>query len=107
MTTIGWWVKQRTRELGLRIALGATRGTVTGLVFRQGLAIAVVGIVVGCAIAAGATRYLQGWIYGVTPLDPKTFVACCAGMLLVAVLAISLPVRRATSVDPVVALRTE
>jgi putative ABC transport system permease protein len=107
MTTIGWWVKQRTRELGLRIALGATRGTVTGLVFRQGLAIAVVGIVVGCAIAAGATRYLQGWIYGVTPLDPKTFVACSAGMLLVAVLAISLPVRRATSVDPVVALRTE
>jgi putative ABC transport system permease protein len=107
MTTIGWWVKQRTRELGLRMALGATRGTVTGLVFRQGLAIAVVGIVGGCAIAAGATRYLQGWIYGVTPLDPKTFLACSVGMLLVAVLAISVPVRRATSVDPVVALRTE
>ncbi len=107
MTTIGWWVRQRTRELGVRIALGATRGAVTGLVFRQGLAIAAVGIAGGCAIATGTTRYLQSWIYGVTPLDLRTFAGCSAGMLVVAVVATYLPVRRATSVDPVVALRAE
>ncbi len=107
MTTIGWWVNQRTREIGVRVALGASRHAVTGLVLRQGLTIGAIGVAAGCVLAAWATRYLQGWIHGVTPLDPTTFFACSAGVLLVAVLAISLPVRRATSVDPVVALRAE
>jgi ABC-type antimicrobial peptide transport system permease subunit len=107
MTTIGWWVRQRTRELGVRMALGATRGDVTTLVFRQGLTLAVLGVVVGCAGAAGVTRFLSGWIYGVTPLDPATFAGCAALMLLVAVAAVSVPIQHATSVDPIVALRAE
>jgi len=67
----------------------------------------VIGIGLGCAIAAGVTRYLAGWIYGVTPLDLATFAGCAALMLVVAAGAVFLPVRRATAVDPVVALRTE
>ncbi|MGE5835696.1 MAG: FtsX-like permease family protein, partial [Acidobacteriota bacterium] len=107
MTTIGWWVRQRTRELGVRVALGATRTGVTSLVFRQGMTLAVLGIGLGCAIAAGVTRYLAGWIYGVTPLDAATFAGCAGLMVIVAACAVFLPVRRATAVDPVVALRTE
>lgn len=107
MTTIGWWVNQRTRELGVRIALGATRGNVTRFVFRQGLALGAFGIAAGCAVAAGVTRFLTGWIYGVTPLDGPTFAGCALAMMAVAALAVYIPVRRATSVDPVVALRSE
>jgi putative ABC transport system permease protein len=107
MATIGWWVRQRTRELGVRIALGATRAVVMTMVFRQGMALASVGVLAGCAGAAGLTRYLAGWIYGVTPLDPSTFAACAVLMLVVAACAVYFPVRRATSVDPVVALRAE
>ena len=107
MTTIGWWVRQRTRELGVRIALGASPGGVMSLVFRQGMTLAVLGIGLGCAAAAGVTRYLAGWIYGVTPLDAATFVGCAVLMLLIAACAVYVPVRRATSVDPVVALRRE
>jgi predicted permease len=107
MTTIGWWVNQRTRELGVRIALGATRANVTRFVFRQGLTLGVLGIVAGCAAAAGVTRFLVGWIYGVTPLDGPTFAGCSLAMLAVAALAVYIPVRRATSVDPVVVLRGE
>jgi ABC-type antimicrobial peptide transport system permease subunit len=107
MTTIGWWVHQRTRELGLRVALGATRGRVVRLVLRQGLTLAGLGIAAGSLAAMGLTGYLESSLYGVTPLDPKTFVGCAAGMLLVAVAAVLAPVRRAISVDPVVALRAE
>ena len=107
MTTIGWWVNQRTRELGLRIALGATRGNVTRFVFRQGLTLGAAGIAVGCLVAAGVTRFLVGWIYGVTPLDGPTFAGCALAMTAVAALSVYIPVRRATSVDPVVALRAE
>ncbi len=107
MTTIGWWVRQRTREVGVRLALGAGRREIAALVMRQGLALAGAGIAIGCLIAAGVTRYMTGWIYGVTPLDPTTFAACAAAMLLVALLAAFLPARRATSVDPVVALRAD
>ena len=105
--TIGWWVRQRTREIGVRIALGASRAGVTALVLRQGLTLAVVGIGVGCACAVGVTRYLTGWIYGVTPLDPGTFAGCAVLMLLVAAASVYVPVRQATSVDPVVALKAE
>jgi predicted lysophospholipase L1 biosynthesis ABC-type transport system permease subunit len=107
MTTIGWWVRMRTRELGVRIALGATRRQIVRLVFGQGLALGAAGIGVGCVAAAGATRYMQGWLYGITPLDPTTFTACALGMLVVATAALYVPVRKATTVDPVVALRTE
>jgi hypothetical protein len=107
MATIGWWVRQRRRELGVRIALGATRGGVTRLVFRQGMTLAVVGVGLGCGIAVLVNRYLAGWIYGVTPLDKPTFAGCATLMLLVAGCAVYFPVRTATSVEPVAALRAE
>jgi predicted permease len=107
MTTTAWWVRQRTRELGVRLALGAGRGEIARLVLRQGLMLAGTGIALGCLIAAGVTRYLAGWIYGVKPLDPLTFAVCAAGMLAVALVAAFLPARTATSVDPVVALRSD
>jgi putative ABC transport system permease protein len=107
MTTIGWWVRQRTRELGVRIALGASRAGVTTFVFRQGMTLALLGIGLGCAAAASVTRYLSGWIYGVTPLDATTFAGCAALMLVIAAAAVYLPVRKAVSVDPIVALRSE
>jgi predicted lysophospholipase L1 biosynthesis ABC-type transport system permease subunit len=107
MTTIGWWVRQRTRELGVRVALGASRAGVTRLVLRQGMTLAAIGVALGCAVAAGVTRFLTGWIYGVTPLDPATFTGAAIGMLVIAAIAVYVPVRRATAVDPVVALRAE
>jgi putative ABC transport system permease protein len=107
MTTIGWWVQQRTRELGVRMALGATRRQIRRLVLRQGLALGGAGIATGCLAATGLTRYLEGWIYGVTPLDARTFAGCAVGMLVVAACAVYLPVRRAISLDPVVALKSE
>jgi len=106
-TTIGWWVSLRTRELGVRKALGASHAQVMRLVLRQGLALSVTGVAAGCLMAAAVTRYLQGWIYGVTPLDGMTFVSAAALMLLVAVCAICVPMQRALNVDPVVALRAE
>ncbi|HKV99283.1 MAG TPA: ABC transporter permease [Vicinamibacterales bacterium] len=107
MTTIGWWVNQRTRELGVRIALGASRANVTRFVFRQGLTLGATGIAAGCLVAAGATKFLEGWIYGIAPRDLPTFAGCALGMLVIAALAVYFPVRRATSVDPVVALRAD
>ena len=107
MTTLGWWVSQRTRELGVRVALGASRPQLTWLVLRQGLFIGATGIALGCAAAAGVTRYLQGWIYGVTPLDPTTFASAGVFMLLAAATALWLPVRRVIKVDPIQALRAE
>ncbi len=106
-TTIGWWVAQRTRELGVRMALGATASQVAVLVARQGLTLAALGVAAGCAIAAGVTRYMASWIYGVTPLDSATFAGAAMLMLAVAAAAIYVPVRRATKVDPVTALRAE
>lgn len=65
------------------------------------------GVGLGCAVAAGVTRYLGGWIYGVTPLDKTTFASCAGFMLVVAACAVYFPVRRAVSVDPVIALKTD
>jgi putative ABC transport system permease protein len=107
MTTLGWWVTLRKTELGVRMALGASRAQVGRLVFRQGLALGGFGILIGCALAVFATRYLAGSLYGVTPLDPRTYAACAAAMLVVSAGAVYLPMRRATAVDPVIALRAE
>ena len=107
MATLAWWVSQRTRELGVRVALGASRANLTWLVLRQGLFIGIAGIVAGCAAAAGVTRYLQGWIYGVTALDPLTFVGAGVFMFLAALVALWLPIRKVLRVDPIRALRAE
>jgi putative ABC transport system permease protein len=96
---------QRTREIGIRIALGATRGSVTRLVVGHGLGIAVVGAVVGLIAALGATRVLRSLLYNVAPSDPATFVGIGA-MLVIAVAAASwIPARRATRIEPTEALR--
>jgi predicted permease len=107
MTTMGWWVAQRLRELGIRVALGASRSQVTSLVLWQGMSLAGTGIVAGCLAASGVTRYLQGWIYGVTPLDAATFVGAASIMFVIGCGAMFVPLKRAISVDPVDVLRTE
>jgi putative ABC transport system permease protein len=105
--SIAWWVAQRTREIGVRMALGASAGQVAGLVLRQGLALGATGVLLGLAGAAISTRLIAAWLYGVTPLDIPTFAWSAAGMLLIAALASYLPARRATRIDPLVALRAE
>ncbi|HZL92372.1 MAG TPA: FtsX-like permease family protein, partial [Vicinamibacterales bacterium] len=100
-------VAQRTREIGIRVALGARRAQVVALVLGQSAAFTVAGIVLGLSGAAMLSRYLEGLLFGVTPLDPATFVAATVLFALVALLAAYGPVRRATGVDPLVALRAE
>jgi predicted permease len=100
-------VSQRTREIGIRAAVGAATGDVVGLVMRQGLRLALVGLVVGLAGAFGASRLLRGVLYGGGESDPLTFGAVPLVLLVVATLATWIPARRAGAVDPVVALRQE
>jgi putative ABC transport system permease protein len=100
-------VTQRTREIGIRVALGARRGQVITLVLGQSALQTAVGIVVGLSGAAMLSRYLEGLLFGVTPLDPLTFAAATVLFAAVALVAASGPVRRATGVDPLVALRAE
>ena len=105
--SIAWWVAQRTREIGVRMALGANAGQVTRMVVRQGLVLGLSGIMLGLAGAAASTRLLESWLYGVTPLDPRTFAWSASGMLVIAALASYLPARRAARIDPLITLRSE
>ncbi len=98
---------QRTREIGVRIALGASRRDVLGLVVREGMTLVVVGMGVGLALALFATRALTPFLFGVSPLDALTFVGIAATLGGTAFLASYLPARRAASVDPMSALRQE
>ena len=100
-------VARRTREIGIRTALGAQQRDVLRIVVGQGLALAAVGTAVGIAVAAGVTRYIQSFLYGVRPTDPGTFVGVGIVLALVALAACYLPARRAMRVDPMVALRYE
>jgi predicted permease len=102
---LAYAVGQRTREIGIRMALGSDRRRIFALVARQGLGMVAVGVTLGLAAAAGVTRLMRGLLIGVSPTDPLTFVAVSALLTAVAVLACALPARRATRVDPVAALR--
>jgi predicted permease len=104
---IAYSVSQRTREVGIRLALGAGQPAVLRLIMSQGARLTVLGLVLGLVGAMGATRVMQGMLYGVSPLDPATFVMVGIVLGVVAVLASYIPARRATRVDPVVALRAE
>lgn len=97
----------RTREIGLRMALGAQSGNVRSLILRQGMALALIGAIIGLAIAFGATRFLKSVLYGVSASDPITFLIVTFVLAAVALLACWLPAHRATRVDPMIALRAE
>jgi putative ABC transport system permease protein len=100
-------VVRRTREIGIRMALGAGRARVLRLVLGQSLLLTTIGITCGVMGAAAATRYLEGFLFGLTPLDPTTFAAASLAFAVIATLAALIPARRATRVDPVVVLRAE
>ncbi|HEX7330249.1 MAG TPA: ABC transporter permease [Pyrinomonadaceae bacterium] len=100
-------VSWRTHEIGIRMALGARRADVMRLVVRQGMTMTLIGLALGLVGAFSISRVLRGLLHGVSPTDPITFIAVSIVLLVVALLACLLPARRATRVDPIVALRTE
>jgi len=104
---IGYSVQQRRRELGIRIALGATRERVVGMVMRQGMALTLIGAMVGLAGAAALTRVLSGQLFGVSATDPLTFLAVPAILIMVALVACVVPAKRALAVDPASVIRSE
>ena len=104
---LSYSVSQRTQEIGVRVALGAARRDILGLVVGHGLLLAGIGIAIGLALSAGAMPFARSLLYNVSPFDPLTFTAVAAFLAGVAFLASYLPALRATRVDPVVALRGE
>jgi predicted permease len=104
---MSYGVMQRTREFGVRMALGARPSDVRGMVLRQGAALTGIGIVIGIAGALALTRLMRTLLFAVTPTDPLTYVAIALALGAIALLACYLPARRATRVDPVIALREE
>jgi ABC-type antimicrobial peptide transport system permease subunit len=100
-------VNQRTQEFGIRMALGAGTGDVLRLIFREGLALAAIGIAIGLTLALTVTRLLASFLYGVSPFDLATFTGVPVLLGLVTLLACWLPAKRATRVNPIEALRTE
>jgi putative ABC transport system permease protein len=104
---MSYLVAQQTREIGIRSALGAKRSHILKLVIGRGVGMAFIGIVLGLVASFGLTRFLAGLLYGVTAVDPVTFIGISILLLIVSVLACYVPARRATKVDPLVALRYE
>ena len=105
--TLAYSVTRQTREIGIRMALGARRLEVLALVLREGLVLTAIGIAIGLAGAVGLTGYLHGMLFGLTPLDPATYAAVAVAFTAVAAIASYLPARRATKIEPLIALRYE
>jgi ABC-type antimicrobial peptide transport system permease subunit len=104
---IAYSVSQRTREIGIRMALGAQPQMLTGMFVRQGLALTGIGVACGLVAAAFLMRFMSTLLFGVEPFDPATYGAVSLGLAATALLASYLPSRRAAAVDPVDALRAE
>jgi len=100
-------VTQGTADIAIRMALGARRASILSLVFKQGMRLALLGIVVGLVGALGLTRMMSSLLFGVTPTDPFTFLSVLALLLFVALSACLFPAGRAMRIDPMVALRAE
>jgi putative ABC transport system permease protein len=104
---MAYLVEEQTHEIGVRMALGAPRDTVLGMIFRRGMITTAIGLTIGLAMAYGFALLMQNLIFGVTAADPITFAGIPLALLLSAALAIYIPARRAMSIDPIVALRYE
>src|SRR5262249_13973518 len=104
---IAYAVSQRRREIGIRVALGAQQAELRRMFVRDGLLLAGGGVAIGLAAAAGLTRLMSSLLFGISPLDPLTYVAVPMVLVAAAVIASYLPARRASAVDPVEALRAE
>ena len=100
-------VAQRTQEIGIRMALGATSTDVVKLVVKEGLSLAIIGVIVGVAAAFACTRLMSNLLYGVSATDITTFIIASALLAVVALAASYIPARRAAKVDPMVALKYE
>jgi ABC-type antimicrobial peptide transport system permease subunit len=104
---ISYAVAQRTREIGIRLALGAQKNELKWMFVRSALTLTVIGVVIGIAAAAALTQSMKSLLFGITPLDPLTYVTVPLVLIAAAVLASYLPARRAASINPVEALRVE
>jgi predicted permease len=104
---VSYWVAERRGEIAIRMALGAQRAGIMGMVVRQGFAVVAVGLLVGIVAAVALGRAISGLLFGVTPADPLTFAVLSLALMTVALLACYLPARRAAKVDPMIALRHE
>jgi putative ABC transport system permease protein len=104
---VSYSAAQRTHEIGIRMALGAEPGQVIGTIFRQGLTIVGIGILLGLLAAAGIAKLAGSFLVGVSAIDPLTFVSVSMLLAAIALLACYIPARRATRVDPMIALRYE
>jgi putative ABC transport system permease protein len=100
-------VARRTREIGIRIALGAERSDVLRLVLREGMTLVTIGIILGLIVAFAVTRLLTGFLSGISPTDPLAFIAIASFLTVVALAASFIPAYRATKIDPLIALRYE
>ena len=98
---LSYGVTQRTREIGVRAALGATPRDIMSLVMKQGAAMTVAGLAIGFGLAAATVRSLSGFLFGVEPFDPMTFFTVGAALLVVAIVACAIPARRAARIDPI------
>jgi putative ABC transport system permease protein len=104
---LAYAVQERTREIGIRVALGATAREIRGLVLARGLTLTAIGMAVGMVSALGLTRLLSGILFGISPRDGVSFAIVPVALCIAALAAIWLPARRAARVDPVIALRAE
>jgi ABC-type antimicrobial peptide transport system permease subunit len=104
---LAYSVTQRTREIGIRVALGSPRARIFGLIVRRGMIMVGLGIFAGIALTLGCGPLIQHFVYGVGPHDPKTITGVSILLLAIAILACWVPARRAVRVDPIVALRQE